>query len=84
MNFVSQNRKVKRKQTKSQRLEKAKMSESQESTVNDYFVNMLELGSEATSPDLVYLSIPNLPSTYVFNLNNNFLGYISYCLLFQV
>ena len=51
-----------------------KMSENQESTVNDYFVNMLELGSEATNPDLVYLSIPNLPSTYVFNLNTNFLG----------
>ena len=43
-----------------------KMSENQETTVNDYFVNMLELGSEATNPDLVYLSIPNLPSTYVF------------------
>ena len=45
-------------------------------TVNDYFVNMLELGSDATSPDLVYLSLPNLPSTYVFALNN-FLGCIS-------
>ena len=53
-----------------------KMSENQESTssgatVNNYFVNLLELGSEATNPDLVYVSIPNLPSTYFFTLNSN-------------
>ena len=59
------------------------MSESQESTVNDYFVNMLELGSEATSPDLVYLSIPNLPSTYVFTLTN-FSRNTYHVFLFQV
>ena len=33
-------------------------------TVNDYFVNMLEMGNEATNSELVYLSIPNLPSKY--------------------
>ena len=32
--------------------------------VNDYFVNMLEMGNEATDAELVYLLVPNLPSKY--------------------
>ena len=42
------------------------MASSSSATVNDYFVYMVELGSEATNPDLVYISIPYLPNKYFF------------------
>ena len=59
------------------------MGENQENTasgatVNNYFVNMLELGSEATNPDLVYISIPNVPSMYFSLTAFYYLMYISF------
>ena len=36
-----------------------------ENTVNDYFVNILDMGNEAAEASMIYLSVPNLPSKYL-------------------
>ena len=33
---------------------------------NDYFMNMLEVGSEATDAEMIYLLVPSLPSKYLY------------------
>ena len=39
-----------------------------ENTVNDYFVNILDLDNEAAEASMIYLSVPNLPSKYLIHL----------------
>ena len=39
-----------------------------ENTVNDYFVNILDMGNESVEASMIYLSVPNLPSKYLIYL----------------
>ena len=38
--------------------------------VNDYFVNLLEMGSHAANAELVHLTILTLPSKYIYPNTN--------------